>query len=357
MIESIWNWFTGLIGNQYAGWIFAALLVLITLLGKLSETISSLKTIKASILTPLASWFGHKKLVKAAIKNDIEGNVNKVVDKIRGELPDGWADPLSIQWVASESVENFIQDNQPVLRIKPLKEASGNFSQAVYLYFSNTFFPQVKSILPEAHTEAATLQFCRRVITDGKPSARESFENDVLEPALQRQPTIAKFLERLDKIDKKGLLTGVFIREVHNIALKVRFTTKRQSVGSEFSEVLTHLEEFADGVKAKKPLEDYQWSRKGPVCTYGLVLVAMPSKAASGAVKGYVNRAKEKANKKVDHLYVFGTSEEVKFANEVIQAIQEGVVEYKMKQQYKLYRDYRGKRGGIGALFTLKDKS
>ena len=337
------------------GWWVSLVILFGIVIVWLSNTVSAWQVVKSNILIPLANLFKFKILVRAAIKSDVEGRINQVVDQISMELPKGWATPLSIKWVQNESKDTFFKDNKIVLRIKPLNREDKNFANALYLYIKSSFFPSTKSVLKKAHYEATTLQFCRRIIKQNKPSSNQEFEDDVMEPLVNKNNIILKYLDRLDGIDDRGLFTGIFIREIHAIAKKIKFKANRSDIGSEFTNVLIHLESFLDEL-SKGDVKESHWYRQGSVDSYGLLLVAHPVKAASGSTQGYINRAKKCAESKINHLYVFGTKGESGFVKEVVRAISIKVFEYELIEEFKLHKDYRGEKGGHGAMFRLKKK-
>ena len=178
------------------GWIVAAVLVVVAILKHLSDTVSYLQVIKAQIWKPLAGKLKYKKLAKMAIKSDVEGRINKVVSNIQSELPKGWVEPISIQWVQEESKESFISDDRVVMKIEPLDKEEKNFAHALYIYLKKAFFPSTQSVLEDTHYEATMLQFCRRVINESKPTAYEVFEKDIMEPAVAKKQKILEYLER-----------------------------------------------------------------------------------------------------------------------------------------------------------------
>jgi hypothetical protein len=337
------------------GWAVSFLIIVVLVLSHLSNTIDSLQSIKSKLLIPLANKLKHKKLVKAAIKSDVESGINTVIDDINQEMPKGWVKPLKISWVRKESRETFINEGNIVIKVEPLDKEDRNFVNALYFYSKNCFFPTTKSVIEETQYEATVMQFCRRIVHQSKPSYESAFNDDILEPAILKRKKIPEYMERLEVIDQRGFFTGVFIREVHNIAKLVRFSSKRSSMGSEFSEVLKHLEEFLGELVSPEvnSISDGKWDRQGSIASYGLILVAHPSKAASGAIKGYINRVKERSNKNIEHLYVFGATSESEFVKEVVEEIKKDAFGYKLIEEFSLNKDYRGEKGGRGALFIL----
>lgn len=340
--------------KPYISWILLAIALFVGFIIRLSDTVNALKILKASIFKPLAKQFKYKILQRIAIKSDAESRVNDVVLDFKKELPKGWVNELHVKFVKEESTEQLIEDNKIVLRVTPLENGDSNFVKILYTYMKNCFFPSSKKVLTEVHFEATILQFCERAINK-RSEYRKKFEDEILEPIIDKKDKVPGYLERLNKLDDKGFFTGIFVREIDNIATKARLTSKRKSMGDEYGKVLTHLEEFINKPQGK-PRNDYVWKRKGPISSYGIILVAQPEKAEDHYINGYVNRGKEKALDNIDNLYVFGTEKEKDFALRVISAIKHNVPDYKYIETYQLYKDYRGKVGGVGALFSLKSR-
>jgi hypothetical protein len=339
------------------GWIVAAVLFIGIVITWLANYVSAIAILKSNIVTPLVKHFRFKKLEKSAIKSDIEGHVNKTIRPIRRELPPGWLDPLSIQWVKEETTATFLSDDKIVMRVAPLDREQSNFVNALYLYLRTALFPRSRTILEETHFESTVLQFARRIIDDQDQGLLAAFEEEVLEPAVSRRGKIVEYLERLNNLDSRGLLTGMFIREIDFSARAIQFKKVRSDFGTEFSEVLNHLETFLAGLGQEDPLPEALWARSGVGGTYGLLLVANPIKAADDRVQGYVNRARDRAQSGVSRLYVFGGANQGPFVDKVIAAIRASVEKYKFVEEFTLHRDYRGSIGGKGALFELQSAS
>ena len=84
-------------------------------------------------------------------------------------------------------------------------------------------------------------------------------------------------------------------------------------------------------------------------------MVAHPDKTKKTSV--FVNQAKERDIKKIGHLYILGNSQEVALTKKIIQLISREIPNYRLESIFNLYKDYRGERGGIGALFIHRHYS
>lgn len=333
------------------GWIIFFVFLFLSIIKKLSDTISGLQIIKSKIYIPLAKRLKFQRLVKEAIKSDIKGNVNSLVKELEIELPKGWIKEMEIKWVKEETKKSFFDDNNIVIRIFPINNQDLNFVNATYLFIKESLFPKTKRVIPSVHRETAILSLCHRIIRTKRKEYLDCFEDNILENSIQKKKTILNYLERYNYIDNFGFFTSAFIREIDKIANKVRFKKEQNKIEQEINLVLKHIEKFINDIGS---IPDNEWSREGLVSKYSFLLIAKPEKVYQG-VKPYMHRAKKAFNSGVSRLYIFGTSSEKSFARKVINSISKSIHECTLEEIFELSNDYRNKNGGIGALFTKKD--
>lgn len=344
-------------------YIIIGFLAILGLINILANLIPQLDTLKGRLITPLAKKWAFKKLSKQATKADIKGGVNTAILKLASEFPTGWLKPIDIEWVTNESREDFLNENEIVIRMRPVESQELNFVTAVYYFVRKSFFPRTKKVVPERYFEASVLFASRKIIERQRPELKTTFEDSVLDPEIDRDSKVLDILQRYETIDKQGLFNGIFLREIHTVASEAKLTPMRNKMRQEINDILKHIEDFLgyynEGVKQEKcsnSIPANMWTRIGPITNYGFLLIASPMKI-SGGVSIYVNRAKERAASGIDRLYVLGTEKEKKFANQIINAISNQVPEYTLKETLVLSHDYRGDIGGIGAVFIKKDNN
>lgn len=355
---STMGWFAGFVtAHPYLGYILTIVLLVIGVLWWAADAIPRLEVIKSKMLLPLAKKWKQRQLVKAAIESDIQGNVNRAVGKLAKELPAGWIPQVKIEWVGAETKEDFLSNDEPVIRVRPLENQDSNFVNAVHSFFKRHFFPKTQRIIPDAHREASILYVCERVVSQrGDAAVRKAFEDDILEPAVQKEDKVLDHLDHYKQIDKRGFFTAAFLRETHAIATEVRFEPARRRMNEEIRNILKHMDEFIAHYESEEGrIPDTGWSRFGPVTSYGFLLVANPMKVAAGA-RAYVNRAGERLKSGVHRLYVLGTAREKAFMMDVVDSIKKEVPGYELAELFEVNRDYRGEEGGVGALFVSRNK-
>ena len=350
--------------RPYLWWVPLLIIGLSTLIW-LAEKIPALQLVKARLLLPLAEWVKFKFLQRAAIAANIAADVNVFVSQIKGEIPSRWLPNIKIEWVKNETKQEILRDGIPVLRMRPLANQGGNFVRAVHAFFDRNMFPRTADLVPATLREAAVLEITRKLIHRRRPSLREILDDEVLEPAVKARHEVLEYLDRFDHLDKRGYFTGSFLREVHAIVTEARYLPVRNSLPKEIKGILSHNETFMDtfaksqqenpppaGKRDSIPPE--MWSKKGAVTNYAFLLVAAPRNAESNAVRIFVNKARERIDAGVDRLYIFGAQPEKWFARSVIKAISKNVPEYKLLETFKSEYDYRGKPGGVGAIFVRR---
>lgn len=327
-------------------------IVLWLVLGWLAKTIPQIDVLRAKVLLPIAKKYRHRKLVKSVMKSDIRGHVNQEILKLKDFLPTGWAGQVDVDWVEQESDTTFSDDKRIVIRVRPVEDQDRNFVNATYHYLRTSFFPKTQAVIPKPHYEASVLHVCRKIAESRSPSTKAVFEDHILEPAIQRHNRIPNHLDDYALIDKRGFFTGTFLRELHLMATDARFTGARNTVTEETSQILTHIKDFITGYDSEDDMPESAWTNNGNVSKYAILLVANPVKAQSG-IDQYVNRARSGFNFGIRRLYIFGAGNEQKLAETVITAIENTVEGVRLVERFKTASDYRGEKGGIGAVFEL----
>ena len=141
----------------WVSWIILIILILIGLIIWIVKTIPQLEVFWSKIITPIAKKLKHKKLIKAAIKSNIKGNVNNAIKYLNSELPKNWCKEMEIEWTVEENKDDFLKDKEAIIRMMPLENQDMNFVFAVYYYFKKSIFPMIKSAIPENHLESSAI--------------------------------------------------------------------------------------------------------------------------------------------------------------------------------------------------------
>jgi len=312
----------------------------------LFDVLPKLNFFKSKFWKFLSSKIKHRSLEKKAIASNIENVINEVVTDLRKELPSGWINKVSIQWIDKE-IRNEVEDGELILRIKPMESQDQNLMNGVFLFFTKALFPGTKEIIPPTIRKASVLHLSRRTISKKQPYIMKKFEKDFIEQSIQLDPNIANYIGDYTNIDKYGYFTGTYLREIHRIADNVRYTDMRSRIENEFKNILAHIKNFINSYP-KTP--DELWYRKGESSSYAFLLVAKPFHSN---IWPYLKRAEEHYLNGIERLYVMGVNQERRFVKKIIKKIT-SETRYNLLELIELHKDYRGESGGIGAIFDAK---
>jgi len=218
-----------------------ALMLVGSLLKLILSAVPQIDFLKSKILLPLVKKYKHKKLIKSAIKSDIRGHVNKEVAKVKKFLPCGWAEDMDIDWVDTEEASTLRNDKRIIVRIRPLENQEHNFVNASYHFLHSGFFPKMQSVIPKPHYEASVLYICRKVVDGRGKTASTIFEDNFLEPSIQKFQEIPEYMDDYELMDKRGFFMGTFLRELYAIATNAKFSRARNNIPEETTKMLAHV--------------------------------------------------------------------------------------------------------------------
>jgi hypothetical protein len=348
--DAIKNYF---VTHPTLGWVLFVAVLSILFLVYITKALPIFDILKARLLKPVAGKIKFKKIVKAAIKYDIRGKINREVSKLKEELPKDWINEIDLKWVEQETKEDFLNDDEIVVKVRPISDQRRNLANVLYLFLRKSFFPKVKKVVPEIYREASVLYMAHRIICNYDVETTKIFEDFILEPVVDKKGKIVEIYDMYSKIDKRGYFSGPFLREIQEISERARFTAQRKIVAEETKQILDQLAEFDNWIQKKDKKGDMpseKWYRPGKIASYGFILVARPYKVRFG-VNQYVNRAIERENLSVERLYILGSSQESNFAERVAKAIEEKT-DYTLKEKFLTQFDYRGDKSGVCYLFV-----
>lgn len=325
--------------------IIGAITVIFVFINLLLKIVPEVKSLQRRLLFYFAKKWKHKKLEKLAIASDIENAVNRIVFNLQKELPSGWISEASIEWVEEDVKDKDLEEEEIILRIRPVESQNINFLNGVYFFFRKALFPGTKEVIPINIRRSTALHISRRVIETQKPFLTKKFESHILESTIKEEPNIVYFIDNFSVLDRKGFFTGTFLREIHEIANRARFKELRNQMDDEIKSVLQHIKKFIQNLH--KDLPDVFWSRKGPATSYAFLLVSQPFVSS---ISPYLKRVRQHLSQGVERIYIMGTNQERHFVRKVISAVAK-IPECKLIEIFELNRDYRGDKEGIGALF------
>lgn len=342
ILEIIWFWI-----SRITFWgVF--LYGLIIALEKLIRVIPTLKDTWINLIKWKAERSQFKSNKQYAIKADIENVINSMTAEISKELPKEWVRQAKIEWVNNSS-NILLGDNFIIMRLRPLSNQDSNIINVTHSFFRSLLFPNTKNIIPNSLLEASALKITHRVIEEQKPFLSKKFEQENFEESLKQDKDIVHYFDIFDHLDRRGFFTSFAIPEIDEMASKIRLKEKRLTINEEIGFILKHVTNFSDEIyKIGETLKDEDWFKKGAT-SYAFLLVAKDSNMDANI---YKQKAIKRRDAGIERLYVLGKSNRNHFTRSVINEISK-LRGFVLINKFKLSYDYKGMKGGIGALFEM----
>lgn len=238
-------------------------------ISSLCNIFPKLMELKSNTWGWLAKKYKYKKLKKLAIKSDVEHAINLTVFELQSELPKGWTRKASVQWVSNLSKKNESLLDEIILRIRPLENQDMNLIYGVYSFFDQSMFPRIQTVIPNNIRKSSVLLVTQRALCLKKHYLKEQFEDSILDDEIKEDGTILKYFEQLKTIDNRGFFTSVFLREIYELATKIRFQQSRNRIEKEIESILLHIIQFSkEVISVGHSAVDSMWHKDGPVTNY-----------------------------------------------------------------------------------------
>ncbi len=338
MIDIIW---------KTAVTLFAIIGIMVTILKFFSLSTKAINWWQG-VINRLAKQYKTKKLRKNAIKSKIEAIVNSTVFDLQKELPHDWIKKMKIEWVNKSTKR--LSSGQKIIRIEAEERQDFNIINGIYNYFNNTLFPTTFEVIPFRIQSAISLRLSYRTIFNSKEFSflEKVFTDTIMEREIQNDENILIHFDPFTELDKRGFLTGALIREVDEIASKIRLKKERIQIEEIIKNTTNHMMIFTDRLKGGKgAVAEIEWHYSNEIHTYRFLLAKRQNLMK---VDNHLKRSIDAYNEGVDRLYVFGTYRDIAFTQKLIRRI-ELLRMFIHIETFDVDRDYNSNKKGIGALF------
>ena len=313
-----------------------------------------LQTVRARVWRFLADVITVHSFRRRAVATRIEEVLNQSAFKLRHHLPKGWIKRASIRWVRISELA-MLHEGQIVLRIRPGINHEQSLMQSLYNYFCNALFPETKDILPTDIVSAIALAVTRASLEGEHAYLLEEFDERFIKSLSENQQGILDYYADFVSLNNYGYLMGALIREVDCAASDSRFVLSKAVLNEEIKKITAHMIAFQTKIQIQiQQLPEDSWSYNSNQGTsYGFLLISRPPQTRP-AIDAYVKHAQSMVQRGIRRLYVIGRQEEKDFVNTVILAMV-NIRELKVVSIFPLFRDYRGKYNGVGAMLAVNE--
>ncbi|MEO0091913.1 MAG: hypothetical protein ABIK61_04295 [candidate division WOR-3 bacterium] len=245
------------------------------------------------------------------IEKEIQGFVNEEILSINKEsfglgiLPKN----LKIEWTLKKSKEVIINENEIIIRLGDRLELCENFVDALLLYLDKSFMPESQIYLDPSLYEAC--KYCVAISMLRKRSDKHYriFIDKYYKPALEKNKDILKYNEKLESIEKNGLLSSILLSSLAFYSNK--WIYERKTPSAEIQDDIEKYIEFIANIANKKEYEESKGELPPLYFTskhikVNVVLIARKELAKELSYMPHFEVAKDKLKAGCDIVFVTG---------------------------------------------------
>jgi len=187
--------------------------------------------------------FAHKQYVK----HDMQSRVNEFARGLSKDAPFLASKRVRVEWVGPDMTrENFLQDDQVILRLRRDDPEDLNFVHGAYLFVSTSLLFKTKRYLSQSQRRAVDLYVTTSLIEQEKPGVRAHFLDNYLHPQLAKTKSkTARFFDAFARIDEAGYFYPVFLQELDFLGQKAFGARKDDRIIIEVNSLINFLTPIA----------------------------------------------------------------------------------------------------------------
>ena len=268
-------------------------------------------------------------LKRRAIKNEIEGSINKAFKQFNREGA-GFVDhEIRISWLkpGDNAREVFFRSGRAYLKLDYSRNPEANLVEAILLYCRRGLVPESRQYIPRQLMKAIDLQFVDEILQrERAASSRAYFVHEVMPRETEGSQETVKFIDKLQLLSQHGLFTRVLLPELRDYPVLAQgaWTYRRHT-----QEIESYLDFLEAAVKSREEGTKVALLHIGQAIRTGIVLVGIPSRLEFEGTRPYVRRTAINEHEGAQTVYLLGYNQGVGFVDSIAKETQSrGLVEH-----------------------------
>ena len=210
------------------------------------------------------------------------------------------------------------------------------------MMYSQHLYAKIDPSLNFVQREAVKLFTAMRILKTSGPEGVREMNDMYYRPIVTKHPNIQQLLNKLERIDNRGLFYGVFIQELVFLGNKVLFRPKARGVAEEVSRFVQFLENFAERARGD---ESVDMDFRSLNIKVSFVLVAIREKREAEETQSYIRRVEQLLPRDTESFYLMGWGENLRFVRQVAREIAEKLSYIEVRRELEYDRYFKdGKR-------------
>ncbi|MBU4311463.1 MAG: hypothetical protein KJ706_01935 [Candidatus Omnitrophica bacterium] len=253
-----------------------------------------------ALLYRMFSWI-HKKLEYGNIATNIQVAINNVSDKVNRDCPDVLPYAMKIEWAKTvQDTETFLRNGEIIVTMDYSRSYDRNLVVSTLAYLEKGLLPIARSYVDKTLMKATDFTVAKEIFTSSwKGLPTNYFFQNYLEPEMEKDSQLRHDCTILDNLQKVGLLSKIFLRQVHYFGNKAYpsipdLITKKESLDFAL---------FLENIATRKSGEDTNLTFVRSRIRTSILLIAKAETKMWGT-EAYSRRVKINLDRGIEHMYI-----------------------------------------------------
>ena len=299
------------------GGLFSGVLILLSILNnpnKVERMVYLL--LRLFSLIPIA----RQRLLHLRLATSLQTTINPALESINSSAFRLLPHTMKIEWAKTgQDAQTFLRDGQVIVRIHPNVDDDHNIVVSTVAYLKKGLIPQARHYLDPTLMQATDYTVAKHIFTLAKrDSASEFLIQNLLLPEANKNPQLTNDSTALDTISNAGLLTPIFLVQLHSLGRRLFPATPNIRVAREIRNFLEFLQDIAS--KKTGEMVDLDFARSN--IRLKVMLVAREETKQRGT-QDFIRRIKQAQTDGLDYIYLAGWgNDNIRFTEEIVESEQ-----------------------------------
>lgn len=246
------------------------------------------------------SWV-YRKWEYGNVAANVQAAVNTVGEAFDREAGDVLPHAMKIEWTkTAQDAEAFLRNGEIIVTMDYSPNLDRNLVVSTLAYLEKGLLLQARPYIDKILMRATDFTVAKSIFMSAKRSSAMSlFFKEYLEPEIEKEPRLRDDCTLLDRLQKAGFFSRIFLRQLHHTGEKVFPATPDEVTWQESRDFVHFLEEIATRERGEKTGLTFARSR----IRVNVMLVARGETKLWGT-EAYTRRVKISLDRGIEYMYI-----------------------------------------------------
>jgi len=263
---------------------------------------------------------GQRRLSHPRLATSLQTTINPALESINSSAFKVLPRAMKIEWAKTgQDAQTFLRDGHVIVRIHPNVDDDHNIAVATVAYLRRGLLPQARHYVDPTLMQATDYAVAKHIFKlANRHSASEYLIQNLLLPEASSNPQLSNDSTTLDAIGDAGLLSPVFLVQLHSLGKRLFPATPNTRVAREIRSFLEFLEDIA--LKGRGEIVDLDFARSN--IRVKVMLVARQETKQRGT-QDFIRRIRRAQSDGLDYIYINAWGQDnIRFAEAIAKSQQ-----------------------------------